>query len=243
MKRVVTFVKDNLSETDAENEKNMDDIVAEFVELKVPDKFLRDSVTAVLNEIVDRNETTHARAIEMFCCLKKDGKLQPNAILDGFKILINGMSDSPVPRVATLVAALLCRAVTTKLCRLADVAHYSENGAHYPLFLLVLQQLHKQIGKQTLAELFNESKINLMNTLPDADRTKDRMAEILDDRSLGFLYPLLKLQGELQKQFTIDPNPQAIYKWIKDNVDAANFNDPGFITALMNVILKYVTQV
>lgn len=243
LKRVVTFVKENLADTDAENEKNMDDIVAAFIEVKLPDKFMRDTMTTVLNEIVDKSDLTHERAIEFFVCIKNDGKLQTNAIVDGFKVLINGMSDSPVPRIATLVASLLYRAVTAKLCRLADVAHYSENGAHYPLFLLVLQQLHKHLGKQALTEIYNDSKVNLMSTLPEADRTKDRMAEILDDRNLSFLYPLLKLQGELQKQIQADPNPQVLYKWIKDNVDAVCYTDNGFITALMNVILKYVTQV
>lgn len=243
MKRVITFLKDTLINTSSENEQNMDDIVAAFVELKVPDKFMRDTLSTILNEIVDKNELTYERTIEFLTCIKKDGKLQATAILEGFKALINGMSDSPVPRIATLVASLLCRAVTAKLCRLVDVASYTENGAHYPLFLLVLQQLHKNIGKQALTDLFSESKINLMSTLPEADRTKDRMAEILEDRNLSFLYPLLKLQGELQKQIQVDPNPQQLYKWIKDNVDAVCYIDPGFIQALMNVILKYVTQV
>lgn len=243
LKRVVTFVKENLTETDAETERNMDDVVANFVELKLPEKFMRDTMTTILNEIVDKSDLTHERVIDFFVCIKKEGKLQTNAILDGFKALINGMSDSPVPRIATLVASLLYRTVSAQLCRLADVAHFADNGAHYPLFLLVLQQLHKNLGKQALIETFNESKVNLMTTLPEADRTKDRMAEILEDRNLSFLYPLLKLQGELQKHIQNDPNPQIIYKWIKDNVDAVCYTDPGFITALMNVILKYVTQV
>lgn len=243
LKRVVGFVKDTLIVTATDNEMNMDDIVAAFVELKVPDKFMRDTMTTILNEIVDKNDVVHERVIEFLMCIKKDGKLQNNAILDSFKVLINGMSDSPVPRIATLVASLLCRAVTVKMCRLIDIANYTENGAHYPLFLLVLQQLHKNLGKQALLEIFNESKINLMSSLPEADRTKDRMAEILEDRNLSFLYPLLKLQGELQKQIQNDPNPQTLYKWIKDNVEPVCYTDNGFITALMNVILKYVTQV
>lgn len=243
MKRVVGYVKDTLIVTASDNEKNMDDIVSAFVELKVPDKFMRDAMTTILNEIVDKNDVVHERVIEFLMCIKKEGKLQNNAILDSFKVLINGMSDSPVPRIATLVASLLCRAVTVKMCRLVDIANYTENGAHYPLFLLVLQQLHKNLGKQALLEIFNESKINLMSSLPEADRTKDRMAEILEDRNLSFLYPLLKLQGELQKQIQNDPNPQTLYKWIKDNVEPVCYTDNGFITALMNVILKYVTQV
>lgn len=240
LKRVLNFVKESLATASTDNDKNMDDVVAAFLELKVPEKFMRDAVTAILNEIIDKSETVYDRVIEFLTCLRKESKLQNNALLESFKSLINGMNDSPVPRITTLVASLLARSVIVKLCKLGDVANYT---GHYPLFLLVLQQLHKLLGKEALLEIFNESKVNLMSSLPEADRTKDRMAEILEDRNLSFLYPLLKLQGELQKQIQTDPNPQSLYKWIKDNVEPVCFNDPGFITALMNVILKYVTQV
>lgn len=243
LKRVLSFVNEWLAITTADNEKNMDDVVSAFYELKIPDKFMRDSVTAILNEIIDKSDVVYDRVIEFLACLRKENKLQQNALLESFKSLINGMNDSPVPRITTLVATLLSRSVIVKLCKLADVGNYTENGAHYPLFLLVLQQLHKTLGKPALLEIFNESKVNLMTSLPEADRTKDRMAEILEDRNLSFLYPLLKLQGELQKQIQTDSNPQSLYKWIKDNVEPISYNDPGFITAIMNVILKYVTQV
>lgn len=243
LKRVLIFVKEWLAITSPDNDKNMDDVVAAFFELKIPEKFMRDSVTAILNEIIDKPDVVYDRVIEFLIYLRKEGKLQNNALLESFKSLINGMNDSPVPRITTLVASLLSRSVIVKLCKLVDVANYTENGAHYPLFLLVLQQIHKTLDKQALLEIFTESKVNLMSSLPEADRTKDRMAEILEDRNLSFLYPLLKLQGELQKQIQNDPNPQYLYKWIKDNVEPHCYNDPGFITALMNVILKYVTQV
>lgn len=245
VRRVLTFVKEWLVSPSADNENatNMDDVAAAFFEIKVPDKYMRDAVTAILNEIIDKNDGIYDRVIEFLSIIKKEGKLQQNALLDSFKTLINGMNDSPVPRITTLVATLLSRSVAVKLCKLSDVANYTENGAHYPLFLLVLQQLYRNLGKPLLLEIFNESKVNLMSSLPEADRTKDRMAEILEDRNLSFLYPLLKLQGELQKQIQTDPNPQTLYKWIKDNVEPVCFTDPGFVTAIMNVTLKYVTQV
>lgn len=243
LKRVLAFVRDTILVASSDGGANMDAIVAAFIELKVPEKFMRDTVHTILIEIVDKNDQIHELVIDFLIALKKEGKLQNAALLDGFKALINGMSDSPVPRITTLVASLLCRAVIVKMFRLVDVANYTENGAHYPLFLLVLQLLHKSLGKQALLEIFSESKINLMSSLPEADRTKDRQAEILEDRNLSFLYPLLKLQGELQKQIQTDPNPQTLYKWIKDNVEPSCWTDNGFITALINVILKYVTQV
>lgn len=241
--RVVAFLTDNFLNNLTENERNIDDIKTSFLELKVPDKFMRDAMTKILNEIIDKNELVHERVFEFLVNLRKDGKLNPNAVVEGFRSIISGMSESVVPRIATLVASLLSRSITLKLCKISDVAAFTENGQHYPLCLLVLQQLNKTIGKQALTDLFNDSKVNLMSTMPEPDRSKERMAEILVDRNLSFLYPLLKLQGELQKQIQADSNPNQLFKWIKDNVDVTYHSDPGFITALMTVLLKHITQV
>lgn len=243
LKKVQSHILENIVNAADENERNIDDIVASFIDLKVPDKFMRDALTTILDEIVDKSEAVHDRVFEFLVALRKVCKLQTNAIMEGFKAILNGKNENIIPRIATLVATLLCRAVTSKLCCLNDIANLAENGQHYPLFLLVLQQLHKTLNKSELVELYNASKVNLMTTLPEVDRTKDRMAEILEDRSLSFLYPLLKLQGELQKQIQSDPRPASMYKWIQQNVDATCFTDPGFITELMNVLLKYITQV
>lgn len=82
-----------------------------------------------------------------------------------------------------------------------------------------------------------------MNTLPEADRTKDRMSEILEDRNLTYLFPLLRIQAELWKQLEADPNPTSLYKWIKENLDPAHHTDPSFASALVTVLIKYITQV
>lgn len=54
-----------------------------------------------------------------------------------------------------------------------------------------------------------------MVQLPEADKTKERLSEILEERELTFLYPLLRIQADLARQLATDPNPQAFYKWIK----------------------------
>lgn len=81
-----------------------------------------------------------------------------------------------------------------------------------------------------------------MTSLPECDRTKDRMAEILEDRNLNFLYPLLRVQAELWKQIQSDSNPQQFYKWIKENVEPSCYAEQGFIVAIMTVLLKYIHQ-
>lgn len=222
----------------------MDELVHAFCDLKVPEKFMRDSVTKIVAEVLDKPEPFHEKTIEFLQKLRKENKLSNGALLESFKALVNSMNEKEktIPKITTIVASLLCRAVSVRLCKLSDVANYTDNGAHYPLFLLVLQQLHKQLGKQPLQDLFQASKVNLMSSLPECDRTKDRMAEILEDRNLSFLYPLLRVQAELWKQIQADSNPQQFYKWIKENVEPGCYTDPGFITAVMTVLLKYITQ-
>ncbi|XP_059608412.1 eukaryotic translation initiation factor 4 gamma 2 [Phlebotomus argentipes] len=245
IKKVTVFMAETympqLGDTDG---GDIDEIAGKFVELKVPEKFMKDAVTILFTEILEKSDDAHERSIDFLVVLKKEGKLNPNATVEAFKYLVNTMSEreSSIPRVTTIVASLLSRAAMSKLCSLADIASFTENGQHYPLLLLVLQQLHKTLGRQALTEMFNKSKVDIMMSLPDADRTKDRMAEILDDRNLSFLYPLLKVQSELWKQIQLDPNPQQFYKWIKENVDASCYADAGFIQAMMTVLLKYITQ-
>lgn len=243
LKKVQLHIVEHIINATDENKRNIADIVAAFIELKVPEKFMRDAMSTILDEIVDKSEEVHDRVFDFLVTLRKESKLNSNVIMDGFKAILNGKNENIIPRIATLVATLLCRAVTSKLCTINDIANLAANGQHYPLFLLVLQQLHKTLSKAELVEQFNASKVNLMTTLPEVDRTKDRMAVILEDRNLSFLYPLLKLQGELQKQIQADPKPQSLYKWIKQNVDETCYTDPGFITELMNVLIKYITQV
>jgi len=58
-------------------------------------------------------------------------------------------------------------AISEELASLVEISEVTENGAHYPLFMLILQQLYKTQGKTRLTQLFNDSKVRyLWTTLP-----------------------------------------------------------------------------
>lgn len=177
--------------------------------------------------------------------LRKENLITSTLVQDSFKTLCNALeqNENELTQATDAASLLLSSAVAEKLIALADVASSTDNGAHHPLFLLVLQNLHRTRGKGELSEMFNASKVNLLAQLPENDRTKERLSEILEERDLTFLYPLLRIQAELARQLQADPNPQQFYKWIKENIDAVNYTNPGFINALMTVLLKYITQV
>jgi translation initiation factor 4G len=236
---------EKLNEEDVPSIKSLDDVVKLYYDLKVPEKFLKDSIVKILNESLDKGDQVHEIAIEFLMAMQKEKRLTANQVTDALRTVINGMSEreKTIPKVTTLVASLLARSMTKKICRLNDIANFTSNGQHYPLLLLVLQQLHKTIGEEQLVEMFNTSKVNLMSSLPECDRSKERLAEILDDRKLSFLQPLLRIESELWRQIKEDPQAQTFYKWIKDNVDSVRYSDPGFITALMTVVLRFIAQV
>jgi translation initiation factor 4G len=236
---------DAMKEDDENTLPTLDEIVKSYYDLKVPEKFLKDSITKIVNESLDKGEQAHEIIIDFLQTMQKEKKLSMNQLAEALRGVISGMSEreKTIPKVTTLVASLLARCISKKISKLTDVASFTDNGQHYPLLLLVLQHLHKSIGDDPLVNMFNSSKINLMQSLPECDRTKDRLAEILDDRKLSFLQPLLRIESELWRQIHADSQPQTFYKWIKDNVDPMRYTDPGFITALMTVLLRFITQV
>ncbi|XP_017125587.2 putative uncharacterized protein DDB_G0277255, partial [Drosophila elegans] len=232
--------------TPAATSDRFNELVNEFLELKLPEKSLKDVCINLLMDVLDRvNDVYLERVVRLLQTLRKQSNIKSNIVVEVFKQLVNKMNEREAlnPRIASLVASVLAKSVCEPaLLKLNDIANFTDNGQHYPLFLLVLQQLVKVIGKDALEEKFRASKVDLMNSLPEADRNKERLAAILEDRQLSFLYPLLKVQAEMLKQLQSDPNPNNFYKWIKANVDNKYYKDPGFIQALMTVVVKYVTK-
>ncbi|RZF32177.1 hypothetical protein LSTR_LSTR004040 [Laodelphax striatellus] len=223
---------------------NVQDGVSAFKEHRVPERLVAEAINTILVHTLDKTDANRELAIKLVSALKKEGLVSETQFCDGFRSVVNAMAakEATVAKVFSHVAAYGSHAVNARLVSLADIAEMVDGGSHYPLFMLILQNLHKTIDKAELVHMFNNSKINLLNTLPEADRTKERLSEILEDKNLTFLFPLLRIQSELWKQLQTDPNPTHLYKWIKENLDLVHHTDPGFVNALVTVIIKYITQ-
>lgn len=239
LKKVNAMMDDLASHT------NVQDAITAFKDLKIPERFLRHAVCAIYTNTLERGDGERELAAKLVADLKQENVITGQQLNDGWKELVESIAEkeSTVPCIASHVASLTAKAIVNNLMQLQDLAAITEHGQHHPLFLLTLQQLHKSQGKARLTQIFNESKVNLMSQLPEPEKTKERLGEILEDRELTFLYPLLRIQGDMWRQLESDPSPKALFAWIKDNLAPAHYTDPGFINALMTVLLKYITQV
>lgn len=237
--------KANAIMDDLVNNGNVQDAITAIKDLKTPERFLRHVVYTFYSNTLDRGDAERELACKLVFELKKESLINGQQIIEGWKELVASMDEreSTIACVASHVAFLTAKSIVDNLMQLTDLASVTENGQHHPLFLLTLQQLHKTQGKARLMQIFNESKVNLMSQLPEAEKTKERLGKILEDRELTFLYPLLRIQREMWKQLEADPSPNALYKWIKEKLDPSHHSDPSFINALITVLLKYITQV
>ncbi|KAK4319638.1 hypothetical protein Pmani_009422 [Petrolisthes manimaculis] len=225
-------------------EQNLDEAVESYRNLKLPERLTSEAVQTTLSFLLGQEESNRELGGQLIERLRSAGLINVDRLLDGVKQILGQLDDlvTEVPRVKSHMAGILGYLVGSSTLALADVAEPLEGGQHFPLFLLTLQTLHKLHGKSKLTQIFNESKVNLLNLLPESDRTKEKLADLLEDRELSFLFPLLRIQSDLWRALLADPTPHTFYKYIKDTLDVEHHTAPGFINALMTVLVKYITQ-
>uniref|UniRef100_UPI0037E795F7 eukaryotic translation initiation factor 4 gamma 2a n=1 Tax=Semicossyphus pulcher TaxID=241346 RepID=UPI0037E795F7 len=224
------------------NSKNIDEAVNAVREMKAPKHFLSEMLNKIVVYSLDRSDEDKEHTSSLMHALCTEGLVSGENLMQAFLGVLDlcPKIEEEVPLVKSYLAQFAARAIIADLVSIADFAHHLENGAHFPLFLLCLQQMVKLKDREWLTDLFQQSKVNMQKMLPEIDQNKDRMLEILEGKGLSFLFPLMKLEKELLKQIKVDPSPQSIYKWIKDNISPKLHTDKGFVNILMTSFLQYI---
>ncbi|XP_057634729.1 eukaryotic translation initiation factor 4 gamma 2 [Chionomys nivalis] len=226
------------------NSGNANEAVNGMREMRAPKHFLPEMLSKVIILSLDRSDEDKEKASSLISLLKQEGIATSDNFMQAF---LNVLEQCPklevdIPLVKSYLAQFAARAIISELVSISELAQPLESGTHFPLFLLCLQQLAKLQDREWLTELFQQSKVNMQKMLPEIDQNKDRMLEILEGKGLSFLFPLLKLEKELLKQIKLDPSPQTIYKWIKDNISPKLHVDKGFVNILMTSFLQYISS-
>lgn len=206
-----------------------------FEALKIPRKFLADALAHAMLATLDKPQAELLP--HMALAYKKDGSA---AYLEALQEVFGRMAALEVerPLVKSMVAGHVARGVSKGLVSLSELAQALPQGQHYPLFLLVLQQLARLQGRVWLTQGLQQAKVDLESVLPEGNRGPERLAEVLEDRGLGFLLP--RLQGDLWRQLKVDPSPTALYRWLRDSLDAQQQAQPSFVHALVTCLLRHI---
>ena len=96
-----------------------------------------------------------------------------------------------------------------------------------------MQNMHKLRSPEWLRGQLERSKINLVEMLPSGDRTKDRLIQILEDRELAFVYPMLKIEASLFDKIHSSLSNDELRLWIEENVPPDTRASNDFIQSLV----------
>lgn len=209
-----------------------------FEALKIPRKFLAEAMAHAMLATLDKPQAELLPYMAL--AYKKDGSA---AYLEALQEVFGRMAalEEERPLVKSMVAGHVARGVAKGLVSLSELAQALPRGQHYPLFLLVLQQLARTQGRVWLAQGLQQAKVDLASLLPEGGPRAggpERLAEVLEDRGLGFLLP--RLQGDLWRQLKADPSPTALYRWLRDSLDAQQQAQPSFVHALVTCLLRHI---
>ncbi|CAG5124674.1 unnamed protein product, partial [Candidula unifasciata] len=223
---------------------NVADAVADIKDMNIPRRMIPELLAKIMLDSLGKTDVEQELSMKLIDDLKSENVISSDQFMEGFRQVCNHMSEleTDIPLVKSHVAQFGALAATLGLVSLKELSEPFEGGVHYPLFLLCLQHMHKIKDKQWLVDTFNRSKLDLQKMLPELDQRKERMLEILEDRGLSFIFPLLRIQAELGRQIAAEPVAASLFKWIKEKVDPSLQSDPGFINVLVTCILKYITS-
>lgn len=221
-------------------------------ELQLPDKVLRRAIAAVLEHALHGAAPAAPAAGPGLpglpgaaCAVVRAVKRAPQA--DALRALVQHAA--PHER----LPALLAHAVAQRLLALAELGAWCEGGAHYPLLLLVLQELKALAGMERLTLLYDESKINLCAHVAEHERrdgeAPDDLAALaapaaldaLEARGLAALVPQLRVTAQLARQLQAEPAPHQLYRWIKANVEPPVRHNQAFVSTLVALVARHVS--
>ncbi len=164
--------------------------------------------------------------------------------MNGFKLILQNLSnlEREYHFVKSNISLYAARAVCDQIISLGDLAHLMKYGDYYPLFFLCMQNMHKLKTPEWLRNQLEKSKVNLVDMLPEGDRNKERLIQILEDRELSFVYPMLRIESTLFEKIQSNLSCVDLKEWIEANVDVDIRMSIGFIQSLVSCIVKNAAE-
>lgn len=157
--------------------------------------------------------------------------------INGLKTTLHNLTnlESEYHCVKSNISLFAARAVCDQIVALDELGALMRHGNHYPLFFLCMQNMHKLETKEWLRARLEKSKINLIEMLPSSDRHKDRLIQILEDRELSFVYPMLKIESALLARIQANSlDNDELKGWIEANVSQSVTNSNDFVHSLVS---------
>ncbi|KAL4704175.1 hypothetical protein ACJJTC_000045 [Scirpophaga incertulas] len=116
----------------------------------------------------------------------------------------------------------------------------SAGGARRGLALDALRALERRAGADGARRLLQDAALDA-GALAGAAHDPDAALARLEARGLAALAPQLAVRARLRRQLAAEPQPAALYRWIKANVEPAVRADAAFVSTLVALVAERVS--
>eukprot|EP00118_Oscarella_pearsei_P024992 m.307268 g.307268 ORF g.307268 m.307268 type:complete len:641 (+) comp42091_c0_seq1:607-2529(+) len=192
---------------------------------------------AAISRQAQGSEEDGCKGVALFREFTTNDLLNKEEFAKGYEEVLESISDDPEREILVQLGA---QAVSEHCVSLSSLAALFDSGKHYPFFLTILVKLHTDWGNVWLKETCEKGGIILSKTLPDGLQAREKLIEILEEKDLIFLYPLLQIQSQLTKLVRQSKQPDDVVTWINDNVDAAVRESADFCLAFCSSVFAHV---
>jgi hypothetical protein len=201
-------------------------------------------ISLIIVHTLSKSDLDRLNMSKLFIEFHETISVSTDMFMNGFKLILQNLSnlESEYHFVKSNISLYAARAVCDQIISLSDLAQLMKYGAYYPLFFLCMQNMHKLKTPEWLRNQLEKSKINLVDMLPAGDRNKDRLIQILEDRELSFVYPMLKIESTLFEKIQSNLSSKELKEWIELHVDADIRMSIGFIQSLVSCIVKNAAE-
>ena len=201
-------------------------------------------ISLIIVHTLSKSDLDRLNMSKLFIEFHETISVSTDMFMNGFKLILQNLSnlESEYHFVKSNISLYAARAVCDQIISLSDLAQLMKYGAYYPLFFLCMQNMHKLKTPEWLRNQLEKSKINLVDMLPAGDRNKDRLIQILEDRELSFVYPMLKIESTLFEKIQSNLSSKELKEWIESHVDADIRMSIGFIQSLVSCIVKNAAE-
>ncbi|CAF1007843.1 unnamed protein product, partial [Brachionus calyciflorus] len=221
-----------------------------FDEIKLENSLEKFIFELICLSLTKRTDSDRLNISKLITKVQK-GLERPSLFETSLKLILDNLSKLEQEHhcVKSNVSIYICRGLIDGLIELKYLAQMMINGAYYPLFFIILQQLLKlriEMGasvdesKEFLRKMVNLSGVNLIDMLPDnGDRNRIRLGQLLDDRELGFIRPMIKYEDSLYSKISLENlDCGLLKKWIEENFDRNLIESNDFVNCLITCIVK-----
>jgi translation initiation factor 4G len=198
----------------------------------------------LMSKTLEKSEDDRTRMSDLLSELHSQNIISSSDFTKAFDTVMTSSTnrEADVPQCKTYMAGYAARAIAKGVVTLREVATMFDQGAHHPTMLVILQALLALIGEEKLYNMFTESKLTVTSILPVELQSHESITEITEAKKLGFLYPLKKIQTELDTMLNSGASTSCVYKWIEGNVDSSLHCNPDFIMIITRLILVHATS-